>query len=79
MDLPHSDGCFVKAYPAETAEAFCDGLFPTRHNMAAFAIAMWTSRLALTRRASGANHILLGNGTDMFLLGDGTSHFLLGN
>jgi transposase len=21
----HSDGCFVKAYPAETAEAFCDG------------------------------------------------------
>ena len=25
MDLPHSDGCFIKAYPAETAEAFCDG------------------------------------------------------
>ncbi len=25
MDLPHSDACFVKAYPAETAEAFCDG------------------------------------------------------
>src|SRR5450432_172317 len=25
MDLPHSDGCFVKAYPAETAESFCDG------------------------------------------------------
>jgi transposase len=24
-DLPHSDGCFVKAYPAEAAEAFCDG------------------------------------------------------
>ena len=22
--LPHSDGCFVKAYPAETTEAFCD-------------------------------------------------------
>lgn len=31
VDLPHSDACFVKAYPAETAEAFCDG-----HN-AAFA------------------------------------------
>src|SRR5215213_2610236 len=31
LDLPHSDACFVKAYPAETAEAFCDG-----HN-AAFA------------------------------------------
>ena len=25
IDLPHSDGCFVKAYPAETAEAFLDG------------------------------------------------------
>jgi transposase len=25
MDLPHSDGCFVKAYPAETAEAIYDG------------------------------------------------------
>ena len=25
LDLPHSDGCFVKAYPAETTEAFYDG------------------------------------------------------
>ena len=25
LDLPHSDGCFVKAYLAETTEAFCDG------------------------------------------------------
>src|SRR3984893_160945 len=25
VDLPHSDGCFVQAYPAETTEAFCDG------------------------------------------------------
>ena len=25
FDLPHSDACFVKAYPAETTEAFCDG------------------------------------------------------
>ena len=24
LDLPHSDACFVKAYPAETSEAFCD-------------------------------------------------------
>ena len=31
MDLPHSDASFVKAYPGETTEAFCDG-----HN-AAFA------------------------------------------
>ena len=25
IDLPHSDACFVLAYPAETTEAFCDG------------------------------------------------------
>src|SRR6202049_2302053 len=25
IDLPHSDACFVQAYPAETIEAFCDG------------------------------------------------------
>ena len=25
LDLAHGDGCFVKAYPAETTEAFCDG------------------------------------------------------
>lgn len=31
VSFPHSDACFVKAYPAETTEAFCDG-----HN-AAFA------------------------------------------
>ena len=25
LDLPHSDGCFVKAYPAESTEAFLEG------------------------------------------------------
>jgi len=25
MDLPHSDACFVRAYPAATAEAWVDG------------------------------------------------------
>ena len=25
LDLPHSDARFVKAYPAETTKAFCDG------------------------------------------------------
>ena len=25
LSLPHSDGIFVKAYPGETTEAFCDG------------------------------------------------------
>jgi transposase len=24
MDLPHSDACFLKAYPPGTTEAFCD-------------------------------------------------------
>ena len=28
LDLPHSDGCFVKAYPAETTDAFLDGHVP---------------------------------------------------
>ena len=26
LDLPYSDGCFIKAYSAETTEAFLDGL-----------------------------------------------------
>ena len=25
MAVPHSDACFVKAYPGEATEAFCDG------------------------------------------------------
>ena len=25
LDLPHSDGCFIEAYPAEITEAFLDG------------------------------------------------------
>lgn len=25
MDLPHSDGCLVQAYPWESSEAFCEG------------------------------------------------------
>jgi hypothetical protein len=29
IDLPHSEGCFVKAYPVETAEAFCYDGRPT--------------------------------------------------
>ena len=31
LDLPHSDGCFVKAYPAETTEAFLDGHLSASH------------------------------------------------
>lgn len=25
LDIPHSDGCFVKAYPTENTESFLDG------------------------------------------------------
>ncbi len=39
LDLPHSDACFVKAYPAERIEAFLDG-----HN-AAFA-GLWPNLVA---------------------------------
>src|SRR5215813_8929286 len=32
MDLPHSDACFVRAYPAETAEALCDVRVPVERD-----------------------------------------------
>ena len=32
MDLPHSDAPFVKAYPAETSEAFCDATYLAQSN-----------------------------------------------
>ncbi|HXP45878.1 MAG TPA: IS21 family transposase [Terriglobales bacterium] len=59
MDLPHSDGCFVKAYPAETAEAFCDG------HVAAFAffggvprsILYDNTRLAVARIVKGGERL----------------------
>lgn len=59
MDLPHSDGCFVKAYPAETAEAFCDG------HVAAFAffggvprsILYDNTRLAVARIVKGGTRL----------------------
>lgn len=59
VDLPHSDGCFVKAYPAETAEAFCDG------HVAAFdffggvpqSILYDNTRLAVARIAKGGQRL----------------------
>ena len=59
MDLPHSDGCFVKAYAAETAEAFCDG------HVAAFAffggvpqsILYDNTRLAVARIVKGGQRL----------------------
>jgi transposase len=44
--LPHSDACFVRAYPAERSEAFCDG-----HN-AAFAFFGGVPRSMLNTRVT---------------------------
>jgi transposase len=57
LDLPHSDACFVKAYPAETAEAFCDG-----HN-AAFAFFGGVPRSMLYDNTRLAVARILGDGT----------------
>src|SRR5215217_5511927 len=57
FDLPHSDACFVKAYPAETAEAFCDG-----HN-AAFAFFGGVPRSVLYDNTRLAVARILGDGT----------------
>ncbi len=55
MDLPHSDACFIKAYPAETSEAFCDG-----HN-AAFAFFGAAPRSILYDNTKIAVARILGN------------------
>jgi transposase len=57
VDLPHSDACFVKAYPAETAEAFCDG-----HN-AAFTFFGGVPRSMLYDNTRLAVARILGDGT----------------
>ncbi len=57
LDLPHSDACFVKAYLAETAEAFCDG-----HN-AAFAFFGGVPRSMLYDNTRLAVARILGDGT----------------
>ena len=56
MDLPHSDAGFVKAYPAETSEAFCDG-----HN-AAFAFFGAVPQSILYDNTKIAVARILGNG-----------------
>ncbi len=55
--LPHSDACFVKAYPAETSEAFCDG-----HN-AAFAFFGGVPQSMLYDNTKLAVARILGDGT----------------
>ncbi|MEE9211069.1 MAG: IS21 family transposase [Phycisphaeraceae bacterium] len=57
LDLPHSDACFVKAYPAETTEAFCDG-----HN-AAFAFFDGVPLSILYDNTTLAVARILGDGT----------------
>jgi transposase len=57
LDLPHSDACFVKAYRAETAEAFCDG-----HN-AAFAFFGGVPQSMLYDNTRLAVARILGDGT----------------
>ena len=54
--FPHSDGCFVAAYPAETTEAFCDG-----HN-AAFAFFGGVPRSILYDNTKLAVARILGDG-----------------
>ncbi len=57
MDLPHSDACFVQAYPAEATEAFCEG-----HN-AAFAFFGKVPRSILYDNTTLAVARILGDGT----------------
>ncbi len=57
LDLPHSDACFVRAYPAERAEAFLDG-----HN-AAFAFLGGVPRSILYDNTRLAVARILGDGT----------------
>ncbi len=57
LDLPHSDACFVKAYPAERTEAFLDG-----HN-AVFSFLGGVPRSILYDNTKLAVARILGDGT----------------
>ena len=57
VSLPHSDAIFVKAYPAETSEAFCDG------HVAAFAFFGGVPRSILYDNTRLAVAKILGDGT----------------
>ncbi len=57
MDLPHSDACFLKAYPAEISEAFCDG------HVAAFAFFGGVPRSILYDNTKLAVARILGDGS----------------
>ncbi len=57
MDLPHSDACFLKAYRAETSEAFCEG------HVAAFAFFGGVPRSIVYDNTKLAVARILGDGT----------------
>jgi transposase len=57
MSLPHSDALFIKTYPAETTEAFCDG------HVAAFAFFGGVPASILYDNTSIAVAKILGDGT----------------
>jgi transposase len=57
FDLPHSDACFVQAYPAETTEAFCAG------HTAAFSFFGGVPRSILYDNTRIAVARILGDGT----------------
>ena len=56
MDLPHSEACFLIAYPAETTEAFCDA------HVAAFAVFGRVAVLILYDNTRFAVARILGDG-----------------
>ena len=56
LDLPHSDGCFVKAYPTEDTESFLDG------HVAAFAFLDGVPQSILYDNTKIAVAKILGNG-----------------
>ncbi len=57
MDLPQSEGCFLKAYPAEISEAFCDG------HVAAFGFFGGVPCSILYDKTTLAGARILGDGT----------------
>ena len=56
LDLPHSDGCFVKAYPADTTGAFLDG------HVSAFAFLGGVPQSVLYDNTKLAVAMILGDG-----------------
>jgi len=55
MDLPHSDAIFVKAYPAETTEAFLDGHVVDFFGKLPFSILYDNTALAVAAILGGAS------------------------